>query len=470
MMNKYELTAKEVLDAVGGVRNVKSAYHCMTRLRLNIVDSEKVDAAALKAAAGVLGSVSAEGELQVIIGPSVDMVYQKFIAMTKLDNHEPLNENLDEKLPDEKSSDKNLFARIGNGILNAFSASVSPILPLLIITGIFNLTAILLGPTFFNVLSTESALYTNLYFVSQAILYFLPMFVAYTASKHFGCSTLITMAICAFMLFPNYLEVVAAGESYTFFGLPVTLNDYNSSLLPFILIPFVQKYVEKYVKKVIPDLLKTILVPTLVMAVMMPLSLCLLAPVSTWVGKVLNAVLVWLYTVAGPLETALVGAIAIVGIAFGFLRPVYFTGLMAFLSTGVDYTVLPMLAVICNFVAMGATAGYILKTKDGDGKQLGVTCLVANALGGVSEPAVYGIFMVKKKVLLATILGGALTGLVQGVLKVGYFQRGTSNIFGVLSFVAEGNSANFVNALITCAVGFAATMVLVLFLYKDESK
>lgn len=462
-MNKYEITAKEVLEAVGGVQNVKSAYHCMTRLRLNLIDSEKVDAAALKAAAGVLGSANAEGELQVIIGPSVKKVYEEFISITKLESREPLKENLD-----DKPSDKNLFMRISNGVLNAFSASVSPIIPLLIITGVFNLTAILLGPTFLNVISTESRLYTNLYFVSQSILYFLPMFVAYTASRHFGCSSLITMAICAFMLFPNYLEIIAAGEPYTFFGLPVALNDYSTSLLPFILISFVQKYVEKYVEKVIPDLLKTILVPTLVMAIMLPLSLCLLAPVSTWIGQGLNAVLVWLYEIAGPLETTLVGAVAIIGIAFGFLRPVYFTGLMAFLSTGVDYTVLPMLAVIANFVAMGATAGYIIKTKDANGKQLGITCFVANALGGVSEPAIYGIFMVKKKILLATILGGTITGLVQGILKVGYFQRGTSNIFGVLSFVVEGNSANFVNALITCAVAFIVTMLIVLFTYKGE--
>lgn len=462
-MGKYDLTVQMVLDAVGGSQNIKAAYHCMTRLRLNLVDLEKVDAAALKAATGVLGSVEAEGELQVIIGPSVERVYKEFVAMANLEAHNQINENLDVKL-----TEKNVFAGIGNGILNAFSASVSPIIPLLIVTGVFNLTAILLGPTFLNVISTESTLYVNLIFVSQSILYFLPMFIACTASRHFGCSSMLTMAICAFMLFPNYLEVVAAGEPYTFFGLPVVLNNYSSSLLPFILIPFVQAYVEKFIKKIVPDILKTVLVPSLVIAVMLPLSLCLLAPVSTWIGKVLNAILVWLYSVAGPLETTLVGAVAIIGVAFGFLRPVYFTGLMAFFSTGVDYTVLPMLAVICNFVAMGATTGYIIKAKSSESRQLGITCLVSNALGGVSEPAIYGIFLNEKKILFATIIGGAIAGLIQGVLKVGYFQRGTSNIFGVLSFVAEGNTANFVNALITCAVGFVVTMVIVLVTYKSE--
>lgn len=462
-MSKYTETVEGILRALGGEKNVSAAYHCMTRLRVNLVERGKVDDTALKAVKGVVGINDAEGELQVIIGPAVERVYAEFVAMADLTGQRPVAENLDAGLKKE-----NVFVRVGNGILNAFSASVSPILPLLIITGVFNLTAILLGPTFLNVLSTESRLYSNLTFVSQSILYFLPMFIAYTASRHFGCNSLITMAICGFMLFPDYLAVVAAKEGYTFFGIPVALNNYSSSILPFILIPFVQQYVEKLVKKIIPDILKVVLVPSLIFAVMMPLSLCLLAPVSAWFGKALNAALLWLYGVAGPLETTVVGAIAILGVAFGFLRPVYFTGLMAFLSTGVDYTVLPMLAVICNFVASGATLGYMVLEKDTEKKQLGATCLLSCLLGGVSEPAIYGIFMREKRVLLSTIVGGAVAGLVQGILKVGYFQRGTSNIFGVLSFVAEGNSANFVNALITCGIGFVVTMLLVIFSYQKE--
>lgn len=464
-MSKYAETAKQVLNAVGGAQNVRAAYNCMTRLRLNLVDRDKVNDEALKASKGVIGINDAEGELQVIIGPTVERVYAEFTAMANLKSQKPIEENLDKNI-----TQKNVVLRVGNGILSAFSASVSPIIPLLIVTGIFNLVAILLGPTFLGVLSTESTLYTNLTFMSQSILYFLPMFIAYTASQHFGCNSMITMAICAFMLFPDYLAVVAAGEGYTYFGIPVVLNNYSTALLPFIIIPYVQKYVEKYVKKIVPDVLKVVLVPSIVVAVMMPLSLCLLAPISTWVGDGLNAALAWLYQVAGPLETTLLGSVAIIGIAFGFLRPIYFTGLMAFLSTGVDYTILPMLAVIGNFVVLGATLGYIIRTKSSEKRQLGTTCLVSCGLGGVSEPAIYGIFLTEKKILLTTVVGGAVAGLVQGILKVGYFQRGTSNVLGVLSFVAEGDPGNFVNALITCAVAFGVTLFLVLFFYRDKEE
>lgn len=466
-MEKNKQLSKEIIKLVGGKENIKDAYHCMTRLRLLLKDMELADLEKLGGVQGVIGMNNANGELQIIIGPGVNSMYPVFIEEAELTAHGAIDENLDQA---ESKSEKIAVKGILGGILDAFSACISPIIPLLIVTGVFNLIAILLGPGFFGVIEEEDALYSNFYYVSQAILYFLPMFVAYTASRYFKCSTVITMAIAAFMLYPNYLEIVSAGEAYTYFGLPVNLINYNSAILPLMLVAFVQTYVEKFLNKYVPDVVKVIIVPSATALIMMPLSLCVLGPVMTVFGNGLNAFLVWLYEVAGPIETMLVGAVAIIGVAFGFLRPVYFTGLMAFLSTGVDYTALPMLAVFCNFVAMGATTGYMIKVKSRSKKQFAGTCLVSGALGGVSEPSIFGIYMLNRVLLITTAIGGAVTGLLQGILKIGYFQRGTSNIFGVLSFVSPEGSANLINALICSAVGFGVTLMITLILYKDKEK
>ena len=452
---------QEIILAVGGKENIKDAYHCMTRLRLLLKDYDKANLEGLKQIRGVIGTHQNNKELQIIIGPDVNSLFTEFA--------ESIGLHIQNTEPQKVEQRKKLSVKdVLNGVLDAFSACISPIIPLLIVTGVFNLVAILLGPNFFDEIAEDSALYTNFYYVSQAILYFLPMFIAYTASRHFKCNTVITMAIAAFLLYPNFLELVGAGEGYTYIGLPVKLINYNSAILPLMFTAWVQSYVEKFLKKYVPDIIKVIIIPSGTVLVMLPLTLCVLGPIATVFGNGLNSLLVWLYGVAGPLETTLVGAVAIIGVAFGFLRPVYFTGLMAFLSTGVDYTVLPMLAVICNFVAMGATLGYFLKTKSRTKKEYALTCLVSNALGGVSEPAIFGIFMGERILLVTTAIAGAVAGLLQGILKVGYFQRGTSNIFGVLSFVSPEGSGNFTNAMVCCVVGAVVSLVLTMVMYKEK--
>lgn len=468
-MNKNQQMASDIVRAIGGKDNISNVYHCMTRLRLLLKDKEAADMKAIKDIDGVLGQQVKGGELQIIIGPAVDGVYSALAEQTGVERQAAVDENLDKDLT--ATAPERLTAKaILNKVLDAVSACFSPIITILIVMGVFNLVAILLGPNFLNVIAENSILYTNFYYVGQAIVYFLPMFLAYTASRYFKANTLITMVIAAFMLYPTYLELIAAeGATYSYLGISVNLINYSSSILPMLLIPWVQSYVEKWFNKYCPDVVKVIVVPSLTVLVMMPLSLCLLGPVATYIGNGLNAILVWLYSVAGPLETTLVGAVAIIGVALGFMRPIYFTGLMAFMSSGVDYTVLPMLAVISNFTAMGATIGYMIQIASKDKKKFALTCFISNLLGGVSEPAIFGIFMVEKTLLLTTAVGGAAAGLVQGILKLGYFQKGTSNVFGILSFVSADGPGNLIKGIIVCAVAFVFTMLLTIVMLKRKT-
>lgn len=42
-MSKEQIVAKEILKHIGGKENIKSMEHCATRLRLILVDKDKVD-------------------------------------------------------------------------------------------------------------------------------------------------------------------------------------------------------------------------------------------------------------------------------------------------------------------------------------------------------------------------------------------------------------------------------------------
>ena len=78
----YRKTAQEILDKVGGGKNIVSAAHCATRLRLVIADNSKADKAAIENVEGVKGVFEASGQLQIILGTgTVNKVFDEFISI-----------------------------------------------------------------------------------------------------------------------------------------------------------------------------------------------------------------------------------------------------------------------------------------------------------------------------------------------------------------------------------------------------
>ena len=78
----YRKTAQDILDHVGGSKNIASAAHCATRLRLVIADNKKVSKEALENVDGVKGVFEASGQLQIILGTgTVNKVFAEFIDM-----------------------------------------------------------------------------------------------------------------------------------------------------------------------------------------------------------------------------------------------------------------------------------------------------------------------------------------------------------------------------------------------------
>lgn len=166
--------------------------------------------------------------------------------------------------------------------------------------------------------TAESDVYVLLEGIGNAITYFLPFLLAYSALQKLGANTVISIAMAAIMLSPAMTGVVAAGEPFKVFGLfPMTLINYSSTFLPILLIVAVQAYAEKLLNKIIPNVLKTVFVPTLTVAIMTVLGLCVLGPIGQWLGDGLAAIVMLLSTHASWLEGALVAALYVFMVAFG---------------------------------------------------------------------------------------------------------------------------------------------------------
>lgn len=463
-MNRHIL-ANQIVELVGGKENISNVFHCMTRLRFNLKDAGLADDEKIKALDGVLGINNPAGELQIIVGAGVESIYKEVIAIVGLDETKAIEENLDPTLTKRKFS----FKKLGGSIFNVFSACMNPLVPLFVLTGVFNMIAVLIGPQFFGWVTVESDLYNNFYFVAQTVLYFLPVLVGYTAAKRFGANPLITIVLAACLLYPGYTTLVDAGTAYTVFGINAPLVSYSTSVFPIIMIAGVQSLIEKALNKYVPDAVKVILVPCGTVLIMLPMAFCVLGPIGTWIGTGLGKLIFALYDFAGPAATTLIGAIAVFGVALGFTRPISFIALSGLFANGVDFVVMPNSMVLLNWVVMGAILGYTIKTKSAKNRQLGITCFASNFLGGVSEPSIFGVLFNNRRLLIATTIGGALAGLYSGIMKVGYYAFGPSNFLNVIGFMGD-NRGNFVHGCIAAGVGFISSLVISLIVYTDERK
>lgn len=67
MKKNYDELASNVIKYAGGERNIKNAWHCVTRLRFNLADKGSVDLESIKKVPGVMGAQFAGDQFQVII-------------------------------------------------------------------------------------------------------------------------------------------------------------------------------------------------------------------------------------------------------------------------------------------------------------------------------------------------------------------------------------------------------------------
>jgi PTS system beta-glucosides-specific IIC component len=203
---------------------------------------------------------------------------------------------------------------------------------------------------------------------------------------------------------------------------------------------------------------------------MLPVSFIVLGPLGNYVGVALTNGVIALRVIAGPLETMVVTALMPFLTAFGIGRPIFFACMTILMSTGQEYAFMPIAMVLNNWIIMGLSLGYMVRSKNLQQKQLGVTCFASNFLGGVSEPALFGILLPNKKLFLPVIIGGALGGLYLGIMNVGYFQMGASNFLSVMGFVGGEGSSNFIHGCIASGICLVATFASTLILFKEEKE
>lgn len=436
MSKKYEELAKLIADKVGGSENVSTLAHCQTRLRLVLHDNKKADKEGIKNLEGVANVIESGGQFQIVIGTHVEEVYEEVIKYLTPDlDQEPVTEDK-----------RNAF----NKLIDFISATFSPVIPA--ISGAGMVMAVLALLVLFDIVSTESQTYYVISFMADAVFYFLPVFLAYTAATKLKCSPFLAVALAGILLHPDLVQLVDEGEAVTVFGMPMGLATYSTSVIPILLIVFAQKYIEGFAKRISPNSVKIILVPLITIFVTGLIGLLFLGPIGSYAGGYLADGFEAMQNYGPWIPATLIGALLPLMVMFGLHHSVAPLGFMQLAAFGYEGIFGPG-AIVSNIGLGVAVLIVSIRTRNKTEKQL-ATANGITGLMGITEPALYGIALPKKYPLIAAIIGGGIGGFYAGITSTIRFGTGSSGLPAIPLYVGEdiANVINIVIALVISAV------------------
>lgn len=439
----YSMTAKEILEKVGGEANIVSVSHCMTRLRLTLKDESIVHDEEVKAVKGVVGVMKKAGQYQIIIGNDVANCYKEFAKLG----------NFDKQQGNVPAAKKN--SNIISVILDAISGSMSPIIPAIIGAGMIQVLNIILG----WFLPADGQTMQLMSVIGNTAFYFLPVLVAYSAGKKFGANPVLVTAVVAILIHPNFVALTGAEEGIHFLGIPVTNFDYSSSIIPAILTAWVMSYIERLVEKITPAVTKNFLKPMLIILISTPIAFLFIGPVGSFIGNGLAAVLVFVQSHASIAAYIIMAAampfIVMTGMHWAFI-PVVF----AALATPAGESLMLPAMLISNLAQGVACLAVAIKSKNSSLKQVAASSGVSALFAGVTEPGLYGVTMPLKRPLAAVCISSGITGLIAGIMGVAASSFASPSLLAIPIFVHAEKANNFMMAVICAAIAIVLTFVV----------
>ncbi|MBP2058817.1 PTS system beta-glucosides-specific IIC component [Lactobacillus colini] len=442
-MTDYHKLAVDIINNIGSQENINDVWHCATRLRFKLKDENKAKTEKIENLDGVVTVVQSAGQYQVVIGNSVAQVYDQIISIIGKQN------------PQQLSSEEKI-SKTNKNILNSLFAFVSsvftPFLGALAASGI--LKGFLSLAVTLNWLSVNDGAYQVWTAASDAIFYFLPMFIAFTAAKVLKVNRFVGVAIAGALIYPNLISELSSKHGVTFFGLHIQNLTYSTSVIPILLAIWALSYLEPLFNKVFPEAIRNIFTPLLSLLIMVPLTLLVVGPIGNGLSNILADGLMYLYRFSPAIAGLLLGAFHQVIVIFGIHWALITLMINDIAKFGSD----PWLPIVCIavFGQAGAALGVFLKTKNTKMKSLAGTSFIT-AIFGITEPAIYGVNLkLKKPMYLAVIssgIGGAIAAM--GSVKASTFTF--PSILAIPTYLGKGFNLEIIGLIVALVLATVLT-------------
>lgn len=470
MAKNYDALAKMIIKDVGGKDNVISVVHCTTRLRFKLKDEKKANDDALKDTDGVVTVVKAGGQYQVVIGNEVADVYE---AVLKEGGFSGGGQVADDDLDDSNMS-------LMDKAIDLISGIFTPILGPMAAAGMIKgLTAMCAS---FGWLAKTSGTYEVLYAIGDGFFYFLPLILAITSAKKFKVDRFTAITIGAAMCYPAMVAMNSSKKVLfdlfngtflhsqvhaTFLGIPIISMNYTSTVIPIILAVWFASVVEKWCKKWIPTVVKTFLVPFVTLLIVVPLTFLIIGPLATWIGNALAAITSAVYNFSPVLAGILLGGFWQVFVIFGVHWG--FVAVMMSNIAALDYDPILGLSLGASFAQIGVILAILLQTKDQKLKGIALPAFLSGIFG-VTEPAIYGVTLPRKKPFVLSCIAAGIGGGLIGFFGTKMYMMGGMGVFVIPAAIGPktGVDMSVYGLMIAMAVSFVLGFILQMVLGKKS--
>ena len=335
-------------------------------------------------------------------------------------------------------------------VFSALADCIAPIIPILIGVGMLKVLLILLGPSVLNILSPDSPTYRVLSFTADAGYYFMPIYVAVSSAEVFDTNKYLAALCGGVLLAPEFIELVDAGIELSIFRIPVVSTKYGNQVISSIIIVWLMSHIYRFLKSILNTNIEALLLPLLTILIMVPVSLCAVGPLGVFLGNRLVDLIMMLKNI-GPLGNAIMCAI-IPYITIAGLGGANLSAMLLLASTGVD-PILFFANVLYNNILGLVTFALYLKDHRSDTLAASITA----AIGGTSEPALFGFVVKDIKALLSLTLGCFIGGLYAGISGVKSYAMASFGTFGLITTI--GPDSSIVHAVIAMVLGCTAGFI-----------
>ena len=449
----YHKLALDIIDVVGGQKNIVNATRCATRLRLVLKDTPDGVKEKVSALAGVITVVENNGQFQVVIGTHVGEVYDSVAEALHLDASA-------QEIEQPKQS-------IVNRVIATMSAVFAPFVYILAAAGLLQGTLILITmavPSF-----AKTGTYEVLNFMSWTPFTFLPIFIAITASKHFKCNTYIAILCCCALVNQSWADIaarIADGDVVRFLGVKLSETTYTSTVLPPLLLVWVLSYLEHFIEKKLPDAAKPLLTPLICFVIMVPATIMVIGPASAITANAIangyNALVAFAPALAGAIIGGLWQVVVIFGVHWG-ITPVV---LANFDMNGCDtFQAFQTIAVVAQ---VAAAFGVFIKSRNKEFKGVALSAGVTGIFG-ITEPTIYGVTLRLKKPFICGCAGGAIGAVVLSFFHSAYYAyAGLPGLLTIVNAISKDAPMSFIGEALACVIASVITIVAIQIVGFDD--
>ncbi len=467
-MTKEQQLAERIIAAVGGMDNIDSVMNCMTRVRIKVLDENKVDDQELRHIDGVMGVIHDE-RIQVVVGPgTVNKVANHMAELSgvKLGDPIPHNHNDSEKMDyksyaaDKAKANKEAHkAKQKNGKLNKVLKSIAnifiPLIPAFIGAGLIGgIAAVLSNLMVAGYISGAwiTQLITVFNVIKDGMLAYLAIFTGINAAKEFGATSGLGGVIGGTTLLTgiagkNILMNVFTGEP---------LQPGQGGIIGVIFAVWILSIVEKRLHKIVPNAIDIIVTPTIALLIVGLLTIFIFMPLAGFVSDSLVSVVNGIISIGGVFSGFIIGASFLPLVMLGLHH--IFTPIHIEMINQSGATYLLPIAAMAGAGQVGAALALWVRCKRNTTLRNTLKGALPVGFLGIGEPLIYGVTLPLGRPFLTACIGGGIGGaVIGGIGHIGAKAIGPSGV-SLLPLISDNMYLGYIAGLLAAyAGGFVCT-------------